>query len=210
MLRIFTVCQAITSIYRYWVFSDNAQPLSLTNDQVMRNNAHMSKMRKILGKLMESAGHTAYDIQEKTGVQTSTIYRYLASDRSDLKPTTVKKIAALYGLTESQLRGDVPIDGMEIPAEREELRELLPPDDYTFMSNVRRLRPEARAILHSFAEMLVAEPSADYQNEPAERRERDVYPNPGKRVGESRYKSSIKKRRTPLEIRTYLKHSNSA
>lgn len=178
----------------------------------MRNNVRMSKMRTILSKLMESAGHTAYDIQEKTRVQTSTIYRYLASDRSDLKPATVRKIAALYGLTESQLRGDVPIEGMEIPAEREELKELLPPDDYTFMSNVRRLRPEARAILHSFAEMLVAEPAAEYQNEPAERRERDVYPNAQMRVGESRHKSSVtKKRRTiPLEVRKYHKHSHSA
>lgn len=178
----------------------------------MRNNAYMSNMRTILSKLMESHGHTAYDIHKKAGVQPSTLYRYFASDRSDLKPATVKKIAALYGLTESQLRGDVPIDGLEIPAERQELKELLPPEDYTFMSNVKRLRPEARAILHSFAEMLVAEPPSEYQNDPAERRVRDVYPNPQKRVGESRHKSSLtKKRRTiPLEIRKYHKHSHSA
>lgn len=159
---------------------------------------------------MESAGHNTYDIQRKTGVHPSTISRYLRGDSDHLRTDTAIALAKLYGLTESQLRGDVPIEGMEIPAEKQELKDLLPLDEYTFMSNVKRLRPEARAILHSFAEMLVAEPAAEYQNEPTERRERDVYPNPGKRVGESRYKSSIKKRRTPLEIRTYLKHSNSA
>lgn len=177
----------------------------------MRNNRDMSKMRTILSKLMESAGHTAYDVHKKAGVQPSTLYRYFASDRSDLKPATVKKIATLYGLTESQLRGDVPIEGMEIPAEKHELRELLPRDEYQFVSNVTRMNPAARAILHSLAEMLVAEPQSEYENEPAERRIRDVYPNPQKRVGESRHKSPInKKRRIPLEIRRYHKSSHSA
>ena len=172
----------------------------------------MSKMRTILSKLMESAGHTAYDIQEKTGVQTSTIYRYLASDRSDLKPVTVKKIATLYGLTESQLRGDVPIEGMEIPAEKHELKELLPRDEYQFVSNVLHMTPQARAILHSLAEMLVAEPQAAYQPEPAERRKTDVYPNAQLRVGERRHKSPINKKRRniPIDARKYFKSSQRA
>lgn len=104
--------------------------------------------------MMESAGHTAYDIQEKTGVQTSTIYRYLASDRSDLKPTTVKKIATLYGLTESQVRGDVPIEGLEIPAEKPELKDLLTLDEYQFISNIKNMDKEAREILYKLSSML--------------------------------------------------------
>lgn len=174
-----------------------------------RNNADMSKMRSILKAKMADAGHRPADIARATGLQTSTITRFLRGDTDHLRTDTVMELAKLYGLTESQLRGDVLIPG--IPAEQQELKDLLPLDEYTFMSNVKRLRPEARAILHSFAEMLVAEPESEYKNEPAERRERDVYPNPQKRVGESRHKSSINKnRRIPLEIRRYHKSSHSA
>ena len=177
-----------------------------------RNNDAMSKMRSILKAKMSDAGHRPADIARATGLQTSTITRFLRGDTDHLRTDTVMELAKLYDLTESQLRGDIPIHGLNVPAGRQGLKELLPLDEYTFMSNVKRLRPEARAILHSFAEMLVAEPAAEYQNEPAERRERDVYPNAQMRVGESRHKSSLpKKRRTiPLEIRKYHKHSHSA
>lgn len=114
----------------------------------------MQKMRTTLRTLMESAGHTAYDIQEKTGVQTSTIYRYFASDRSDLKSGTVIKLARLYNITESQLRGDVPIEGMEIPAEKSELKDLLTLDEYQFMSNIKNMDKEAREILYKLSSML--------------------------------------------------------
>lgn len=205
MLRILIVCQVIMRM------CENTQLLSLTNGYLVRNNAEMSKMRTILSKLMESHGHTAYDVHKKTGVQPSTLYRYFASDRIDLKAATVKKLATLYGLTESQLRGDVPIDGMEIQAEKPELKELLPRDEYQLVANLTRMNPAARAILHSLAQMLVAEQEAEYHHDPAERRQRDVYPNPQMRVGERRHKSSLtKKRRIPLEVRRYAKSTHSA
>ena len=169
----------------------------------------MSKMRTILKAKMAEAGHKPADIARKTGLQTSTITRYLNGHSAHLRTDTVIELAKLYGLTESQLRGDVPIEGVD--TSQPELKDLLPLDEYTFVSNVKRLPPAARAILHSFAEMLVAEPKPAYQNEPAERRQRDTYPNAQLRAGESRHKSSLtKKRRIPLEVRKYVKSSYSA
>ena len=184
---------------------DNAQLLSLTNGSLVRNNASMSKMRKILSKLMESAGHTAYDIHQKAGVQPSTIYRYFASERSDLKPATAIKIARLYGITESQLRGDVPIEGLEIPPEKHELKELLPLDEYKFVSNVKRMDERTRDILYNLAEMLVAEPQAAYQSVSTDRRKNDIYPNAQLRAGETRHKSNPthRRRKAPFDARHY-------
>jgi len=158
---------------------------------------------------MAEAGHRPADIARKTGLQTSTITRFLRGDSAHLRTDTVIELAKLYGLTESQLRGDAPINGVDV--EKPELKDLLPLDEYTFVSNVKRLRPEARAILHSFAEML-AEPKPAYQNEPAERRQRDTYPNAQLRAGESRHKSPLSKKRRniPLEVRKYVKSSYSA
>src|SRR5687768_9910016 len=168
----------------------------------------MSKMRSILKAKMAEAGHRPADIARKTGLQTSTITRFLKGDSAHLRTDTVIELAKLYGLTESQLRGDAPINGVDV--EQPELKDLLPLDEYTFVSNVKRLPPAARAILHSFAEML-AEPQSAYQNEPAERRQRDIYPNAQLRAGESRHQSSLtKKRRIPLGVRKYVKSSYSA
>ena len=121
----------------------------------------MSKMRTILKALMDHAGHNAHDVFRRTGIQPSTIYRYFASNKSDLKPETTKKLARLYGITESQLRGDVPIDGMETPKEQLSLKDLLTLDEYRLMNNVKVMDSEAKDILYRIAERL-AEPQAVY------------------------------------------------
>src|SRR5687768_18150110 len=121
----------------------------------------MSKMRTILRTLMDHAGHNAHDVFRQTGIQPSTIYRYFASNRSDLKSETVKKLARLYEVTESQLRGDVPIDGMDMPKEQLSLKDLLTLDEYRLMNNVKVMDNESRDILYRMAERL-AEPQAPY------------------------------------------------
>jgi hypothetical protein len=35
-----------------------------------------------------------------------------------------------YGVSESQLRGEMPVDGINIPEEPKELKDILPPDEY--------------------------------------------------------------------------------
>ena len=73
-------------------------------------------MREILAALMEKHRDNPSTLSRKTsvghesGVGQSTIFRFLKGEVSDLRPDTAKKIASVYGITESQLRGDQPID----------------------------------------------------------------------------------------------------
>lgn len=168
----------------------------------VRNNLGMSKMRKILKTMMDRAGHNAHDIFRDTGIQPSTIYRFFSNPKGDLKAETVRKLARLYGITESQLRGDVPINGMETPPEQFELKDLLTLDEYRLMSNVKTMSDESRGVLYRLAEMLaLAEPQADYRafscddRRPTDRRIRDVFPNPQLRIGEARHKPPPAQRR---------------
>lgn len=153
-----------------------------------RNNSRMSKMRTILKTLMKNAGHNAHDIFREKGIHPSTIYRYFNNPKGNLEPGTVKKLAMLYGITESQLRGDVPIEGMEPPTEQLELKDLLTLDEYRLMVNVKGMDDHSRDILFQLAEAL-SMPQADYhanQNgrRREERRREDVSPNPKMRIGD--------------------------
>lgn len=145
--------------------------------------------------MMESYGHNSYDVHRKTGLQPSTITRYLKGESAHLKPDSVVKLARLYHITESQFRGDVPINGVHIQAEQPELKELLPLDEYQFVSNVKNMDPSKRGILYQLAEMLVAEPHVDYQAMFDERRKKSITPNPQLRIGEKRYKAPQKQTR---------------
>lgn len=148
---------------------------------------------------MDRAGDNAHDIFRKTGIQPSTIYRYFSNPRSDLKPETTKKLARIYGVTESQLRGDVPIDGMDTPPEQLELKDLLTLDDYRLVKNIQFMDDESRGILYRLAEML-AEPQAEYSSDPCDRRHGDrrknnVYPNAQLRISDELYNSPPVQRR---------------
>lgn len=72
----------------------------------------MSEMQKILKILMDQNGDDAYSLEEKSGVPQPTTQRFLSGKHGDPRSPTVKKWAAAYGITESQLRGDQPIDGI--------------------------------------------------------------------------------------------------
>lgn len=186
----------------------------------MRNNKIMSNMRMILKTLMDRAGDNAHDIFRKTGIQPSTIYRYFQNEKSDLKSETVKKLARLYGITESQLRGDVPIEGMETPPEQLELKDLLTLDEYRHVNNLKCLDEDSRNIVFRMAEMLVlAEPQAPYGFEEndrrnGDRRREDKFPNPQKRVsdklsvGDRLYARPQQKRR--LKNNTDGRHLNGS
>lgn len=146
----------------------------------------MSKMRTILKTMMDRAGDNAHGIFRKTGIHPSTIYRYFNNPKGSLEPETVKKLARIYGISESQLRGDVPIEGMDTPTEQLELKDLLTLDEFRLMSNVKSMDPASRDILFKLAETL-AETQADYHAEQHdrrrdERRKIDIYPNPQLRV----------------------------
>jgi hypothetical protein len=74
----------------------------------------MDKMREILKELMSRAGDDAYSLEVKSKVPQPTTQRFLSGRHGDPRSSTVKKWANAYGITESQLRGDVPIDGLAV------------------------------------------------------------------------------------------------
>jgi hypothetical protein len=159
----------------------------------------MDKMRVILKGLMDRAGHNAYDIQKECGVNQSTTFRFITGLSGEPRPSTVRKWARLYNLTESQLRGDMPIDGIQLPPEKQELKNLVTPSEYRLLANMKKLDGEARGILHRLTEMLADAPKTGQNgaiDDPVGKNE----PNNQLRVGEVRYRSPPKKSRIKVNI----------
>lgn len=70
-------------------------------------------MRELLNRLMDLRGDNAHSLEDKSGVPQPTTNRFLSGKHGDPRSTTIKKWAAAYGISESQLRGDVPLpDGL--------------------------------------------------------------------------------------------------
>lgn len=155
----------------------------------------MDKMRVILKSLMDKEGHNAHDVQRRTGVNQSTTFRFITGQSGEPRPSTVRKWARMYNLSESQLRGDLPIDGIHVPADKPELKNLLSPDDYKHLANMKKLDREARGILHRLSEMLAEEPGSAKKKENPEESGGEKEPRNQLRVGRVRYASPIKKRR---------------
>lgn len=72
----------------------------------------MEKMRENLKKLMLKHGDNAYTLAEKSGVPQPTTDRFLSGKHGEPRSSTVRKWAEAYEITESQLRGDQPIEGI--------------------------------------------------------------------------------------------------
>lgn len=136
-------------------------------DKVMRlrNTRVMKKMRAILKLLMERDRDNPYDVQRKSGVGQTTTFRFLEGSISSPTYSTVRKWARAYGVTESQLRGESPIDGVNVPDDPVELKDILPPEELKLLSNIKRMKPEARGAVIGLAEMLAQNPDALYECE---------------------------------------------
>lgn len=138
---------------------------------------------------MDKAGHSPYDIEHITGLPAVTTYRFLSGEIRSPSVPTVKKWAKVYGLTESQLRGDLPIEGMEIPKEKPELKDLLPLDEYRHVSLVKSMDKETRDMLYQIAEKLAAsQPPCEVSLEKEKARAK-------LRIGEALHKKPPTKRR---------------
>jgi hypothetical protein len=120
----------------------------------------MEKMRTILTQLMERECHNACDVERKAGVRQTTTFRFLKGIIEDPRSDTVSKWANLYGITESQLRGDTPIDGIKVPEPRRELKDILPPEEYKLLSNIKKMNPKARGTVYELSEILANSPDA--------------------------------------------------
>jgi transcriptional regulator with XRE-family HTH domain len=75
-------------------------------------------MRANLAELMRQAGDDAYSLETKSGVPQPTTQRFLSGKHGEPRSSTVRKWAKAYGITESQLRGDVPMGGVAVMEER--------------------------------------------------------------------------------------------
>lgn len=71
-------------------------------------------MLEILLQLMDLHGDTQTSLSVKSGVPQDTIQRFIKGTHRSLSQETAKKIADRYGITESQLRGDIEIDMVSI------------------------------------------------------------------------------------------------
>jgi len=65
----------------------------------------MSKLKENIELLMQKKGWNPYDLANASGVNQSTIHRFLAGDHGEPRSSTIKKLAVGLGVTELQLRG---------------------------------------------------------------------------------------------------------
>ena len=137
-------------------------------------------MREILEKLMVAAGDDAYSLQKKSGVPQPTTQRFLAGKHGDPRSSTVKKWAGVYGVTESQLRGDVPIDGIEVTAKQPaHKKQILTHEQQRILALMSRIDRDARDALLKVGDFLA---------KPFERRKEDTGHSPERRLGGQKYK----------------------
>jgi len=144
---------------------------------------------------MDRRGLNAHDLYRLSGVSAPTTYRFLTGRHDEPKANTIRAWAHALGVTEGQLRGTEPIDGVNTPERARDLQDLLTPDEYSLVSNVKIMDKGSRDILCQLAERLVAEPQAAYGDSPGDRRKEEVYPNQQLRIGDNRHKTPPTKRR---------------
>lgn len=104
-------------------------------------------MRKILKKLMEKNGHTGHSLYELSGVPPATTYRFLNGFIGEPRSSTVRRWARVYNLTEAQLYGHEPIDGVVVENPGQEpmtLESVLTRDELAAIDGMRRLDKETR------------------------------------------------------------------
>ena len=83
-------------------------------------------MRETLRHLMAFCKDDAYALQEKSEVPQPTTQRFLSGTHGDPRSATVRKWAKAYGITESQLRGDVELPDNLKPSEPDRSHESVP------------------------------------------------------------------------------------
>jgi hypothetical protein len=121
----------------------------------------MDKMRETLRQLMDKAGDNPYAVQRKSGVPQTTTHRFLKGTYKNAATETVRKWARAYGVTESQLHGFEPIDGIDVPEEPKELKDILPPEEYKLLSQIKKMDPKARGAVFELFDILANKPGSE-------------------------------------------------
>lgn len=144
---------------------------------------------------MERKELTAHDLQRLSGVPAPTVYRFLTGRHSEPKSETIRKWAHALGVTEGQLRGTEPIDGVSTLDRSQSLKDLLTPDEFILVSNVKNMDKDSRGILYKMAEKLVEIQESSKQITSSEKQKSDIETNTQLCIGENYYPSPPKKRR---------------
>lgn len=71
-------------------------------------------MREILKALLAAKGIKPHSFYNLSGVPAATTYRYLKGDHGEPHSETIQKWARALGVSEAQLRGVLPIDGLVV------------------------------------------------------------------------------------------------
>jgi transcriptional regulator with XRE-family HTH domain len=102
-------------------------------------------MRNVLIAVMGAQKDTAASLSRRSGVPAGTITRFLKGFHDEPTGATVRKLANAYGLTEGQLRGEVPIlhDLSPSPVSKD-LAELLSAEEGRVIRSLRSLNKKSR------------------------------------------------------------------
>lgn len=107
----------------------------------------MYPMRKILQELMDSNNLNGDDLHRLSGVSGPTTTRFLTGRIAEPKSGTVCRWAKVFGITEAQLRGLEPIDGIlvESPGKAPiKLENVLTREELATIENMRALDKSTR------------------------------------------------------------------
>ncbi|MEO7686661.1 MAG: helix-turn-helix transcriptional regulator [Nitrosospira sp.] len=104
-------------------------------------------MRNILQSLLKRNNLTGHSLYEMSGVPPATTYRFLNGDIGEPRSGTVRKWAEALNVSEAQLRGTEPIDGL--PVEKPEnvpmtLASVLTRDELVIIKGMRALDTDMR------------------------------------------------------------------
>jgi hypothetical protein len=141
----------------------------------------MTKMREILAYLMQEAGDDAYSLHDKCGVPQPTTQRFLSGKHGDPRSATVKKWAAAYGVTESQLRGDAPLEGIKADTSgksESNRKTALTKEQIKAIALMQRMDKKTRLAMMTLFESLVPD-----------RRKENLGHSPGRRLDDQNYEA---------------------
>lgn len=161
----------------------------------------MDIARYIVITLQEREGWNSYQLSSNSGIPQSTIHRFIKGVHGEVRYSTLKKLADVFGLTVSQLQGEEPIPGLPIDekAVRDKLAELAPKkpappsrttiiskqEEATMLALMGTMGPENRRALLKIGSILAQLQLERRRRD--EQRQMDTAPNPGRRRGEVFY-----------------------
>lgn len=99
---------------------------------------------------MKANGHTGHRLEDLSGVPSATTYRFLRGVHANPDVSTIRKWAEVYGVSETQLLGNEPIQGVLIPPGENQRRPVdndlphLTKEEKTILKIARKINRESK------------------------------------------------------------------